>query len=96
MVSGRGVMGLYFAGMTGLEGPNRFSVGQWQHDPVRPPRLLTAQCAFECQVHSVTMLATHGLVIGDVDAVHVTDAVRPLLYHDGAFATLSADPGLTI
>lgn len=78
-----------FAGMTGLEGHDRFSMGDWQHDPDRPPRLRTAQCAFECQVHSVTMLSTHGLVIGDVDMVHVAEGDRPLLYHDGMFATLA-------
>lgn len=79
-----------FAGMTGLDGATRFSVGEWHFSENDAPRLLSAQCAFECSVHSVTMLSTHGLVIGDVRAIHVADPGRPLIYHDGRFATLTA------
>ena len=78
-----------FAGMTGLEGAARFSVGEWAIEGDAPPRLLTAECSFDCAVYSVTLLATHGLVIGDVRDVHISAPQVPLIYHDGQFTTVS-------
>jgi flavin reductase (DIM6/NTAB) family NADH-FMN oxidoreductase RutF len=77
-----------FAGI-GVAPGDRFAAGAWVRTTDRAPRLASALAAFECSVHSITMLATHGLVIGDVDAVHITGADDPLLYHEGRFARLA-------
>ena len=80
-----------FAGMAGpAASESPFTEGEWAMAEDRAPRLLSAIAAFECRVHSINMLATHGLVIGDVEAVHVQPGAPPLLYHDGAFARLAA------
>ena len=34
---------------------------------------------------------SHGLIIADIKAVHVTPNVKPLLYADGAFVKLASD-----
>ncbi len=78
-----------FAGIGAAPGEDRFAAGAWVRTENRAPRLASALAAFECSVHSITMLATHGLVIGDVDAVHITGADDPLLYHEGRFARLA-------
>jgi flavin reductase (DIM6/NTAB) family NADH-FMN oxidoreductase RutF len=78
-----------FAGMGHVPPTGKFGVGEWEMAEDRAPRLRSALVAFECKVHSVTMLSTHGLAIGDVTAVHVAPHCGPLLYHDGQFAGLA-------
>ncbi len=75
-----------FAGM-GMQGASdKFAEGQWLRDNGRAPRLASAIVSFECVLHSMTLLATHCLAIGDVTNVHIGHAPqRPLLYHDGQF-----------
>lgn len=79
-----------FAGIGPVRVDDPFTTGGWILAGDRAPRLATAIAAFECRVHSITMLTTHGLVIGDVASVHVAPGSDPLLYHDGAFTSIAA------
>lgn len=81
-----------FAGILPASPSGKFGVGQWTADEGRPPRLLSAMTSFECSVHSLTLLSTHGLAIGDVTDVHIHSTPDgPLLYHDGRFGKLAID-----
>ncbi len=66
----------------------RFEVGQWQLDPKAPPMLKDALAVFECKVTEVHPYGSHNIVIGDVVAVNTPARGRPLLYHDGGYASL--------
>lgn len=77
-------------------GSDRFDIGEWILADGRAPRLSSALAAFACEVHSITMLGSHGLVIGDVVEVFNSAQTPPLLYHDGSFATISTNSDMVI
>lgn len=80
-----------FAGMHGPSTDGKFSAGNWRMSEGCSPRLESAIVSFECRVHSLTLLSTHCLAIGDVTAVHLgSPGDNALLYHEGQFAQLSA------
>lgn len=78
-----------FAGMTGLEGDDRFSVGEWREGDLGQPILTTALVSFECVIESLVGRSTHDIVIGEVQAVHLGEKTDPLLYMDRSFGTFA-------
>lgn len=75
-----------FAGFTGLEGPERFEVGEWSTGSLGMPILAGALVAFECVVDTVVPRSTHDVLIGSIEAVTISDApIEPLLYVDRSF-----------
>jgi flavin reductase (DIM6/NTAB) family NADH-FMN oxidoreductase RutF len=78
-----------FAGMTDLEGPGRFVVGDWRDGDLGQPVLESAVVSFECVIESLVSRSTHDIVIGEVRAVHLGPSADPLLYMDRAFGTFS-------
>ena len=81
-----------FAGMMGgsqdknfKEG--RFEDGLWDVAATGAPILKTALASFDCRVAMIMDTGSHGVVIGDIQHVHVGDARAPLLYSDGQFTT---------
>lgn len=78
-----------FAGMTGLNGEDRFSVGEWRVGDLGQPVLATALVSFECVIESLVGRSTHDIVIGEVRAVHLGEKADPLLYMDRAFGTFA-------
>lgn len=79
-----------FAGMSLDKAVDKFSSGLWVRAEDRAPRLASALVSFECAVHSLTLLSTHCLAVGDVLDVHMAEpSPMPLLYHDGQFAQLA-------
>lgn len=80
-----------FAGMRPSSVGGKFAAGEWIWDEDCSPRLESALVSFQCSVHSLTLLSTHCLAIGDVAQVHLgSPASGALLYHDGQFAGLAA------
>lgn len=74
---------------TGDQGVARFNVGQWSFGENLPPVLTDAEASFLCHVRDLHVYGTHTIVIGDIQAVQVnTQAPQPLLYHNGAYATI--------
>lgn len=74
-----------------LTGEDRFGLGPWTADPLTGlPLLADAQCALVCEVDQVTTVGTHSVVIARVVAARSRDAVSPLVYLDGGFASVAA------
>lgn len=81
-----------FAGILAAPATGKFGLGQWTTDDGKSPRLTSAMAAFECSVHSLTLLSTHCLTVGDVTDVHIRSSPDgPLLYHEGRFGKLAID-----
>ncbi|NND83709.1 MAG: flavin reductase [Acidimicrobiia bacterium] len=79
-----------FAGFSGLEGPDRFTVGDWHTGDLGLPILGGALASFECSVDEVVVRSSHDVFIGAIEAVHLADGdVDPLLYLDRAFGGFS-------
>lgn len=71
---------------------DRFQMGEWTTGRYREaPVLQGAVCSFECAISEILNAVSHGLIIADIKAVHVTSNVKPLLYADGAFVKLASD-----
>lgn len=80
-----------FAGSTALSGAQRFDPEHWLSEPGFSPRLAKATSAIACTVHSLTVLDTHAIVVGSVEAVwNAAEDKAPLVYHQQAFRTLCA------
>ena len=67
------------------KGDDRFTVGDWQDDPMGRPLLAGAQANLLGIVEKVILYGTHGVVITRVDDVQVAQEVVPLLYMDGGY-----------
>ena len=79
-----------FAGRTGLCGTGKFADAGWVIEEGLPPRLAGALSAIRCTVHSMQLVGTHAIVVGDVQQVWNHTEARPLVYQDQAFQTLCA------
>lgn len=76
-----------FAGRTGLTGAERFGT-EWHVEAGFPPRLPAAISSIACRVHSMTLVETHAIVIGEVEQVWNGSEQAPLVYHRQEFATV--------
>lgn len=75
-----------FGGAT--RGESRFEHGRWKTSRHGVPFLDDAQSNIFCTVDRLFGYATHGIVIGRVDAVRLPgDEVRPLIFADGRVMT---------
>lgn len=77
-----------FAGRSGLTGSRKFAEGGWIMAPGRPPRLAAALSALHCTVHSLQMIGTHAIVVGNVVEVWNQLDRPPLIYADRTFQSL--------
>lgn len=71
-----------------VRGEERFAVGAWENGEGGPPYLSDAQASFICRQVKFVEHGTHGIFLGEVQAVHVLDAVDPLIYVDGRYRAL--------
>lgn len=77
-----------FGGQRPVRGMGRFAYGAWHRGALDTPLLTGARVAFECVVAETLGYATHRIVVGRVAEIHFGDpAARPLVYHDGRYAT---------
>ena len=64
----------------------RFAGGHWSTDAETGlPWLDDAQANLTCRVAKMIPYGTHSIVIGEVEAVRLSDTVEPLIYQDGAY-----------
>jgi flavin reductase (DIM6/NTAB) family NADH-FMN oxidoreductase RutF len=64
----------------------KFSQGLWLKLATNAPVLESALVGFDCRVNQAVMAGTHGIFLGDIQAVHVRKvAAKPLLYAHGAY-----------
>ncbi len=69
-----------FAGMRGLEGAARFTVGEWQALETGAPVLLDAAAAFDCEVADTVEQGTHAVLFARVRAVRLGPDAGGLVY----------------
>ncbi|MDH7799364.1 MULTISPECIES: flavin reductase family protein [unclassified Beijerinckia] len=90
LAEGQADIAACFAGMNAVA--DRFTVGAWRPGGYKgDPVLGDALCTFECAIAEIVDAVSHGLIIADIKAVHVTASARPLLYADGRFSKLEDD-----
>ncbi|MDH2346152.1 MULTISPECIES: flavin reductase [unclassified Bradyrhizobium] len=77
-----------FAGTTGVRGEDRFASGSWGRLQTGAPILLDSVTSFDCSIEQIVQFATHDLMVGRVEAVQTAPVKTPLLYMDGAWASL--------
>jgi flavin reductase (NADH)/flavin reductase len=79
-----------------LPGSEKFALGAWTTLSTGAPILGSAIAAFDCTLVKVVEVATHGILLGEVQglALH-PDGVKPLLYVDGAYGAFAHHEMLT-
>jgi flavin reductase len=74
-----------FAGRTGVQGSERFAVGEWTTLATGSPVLTSAVVAFDCRIVEVRAVASHNVFFGAVEAVRLGPAGPALVYHERAY-----------
>jgi len=80
-------LAMHFAGMMGEAENNRFSEGDWSVGTVGGPVLKDALVSFDCKVSEISEQGTHGIIIGEIQDIHLGSVGSPLFYLDGKFVT---------
>ncbi|MBL8832989.1 MAG: flavin reductase family protein [Rhodospirillales bacterium] len=82
-------LALRFAGVTGVQGDERFARGDWIAAATGAPVLADALAYFDCRLVDRVESGTHTVFIGEVRAAHSRKNGAPLLYAAGAFQALA-------
>jgi flavin reductase len=77
-----------FAGRTGVQGAERFNVGEWMVLATGSPVLMPAVIAFDCRISEVRSVGSHNVFFGTVETVRLGPAGPALVYHDRAYKPL--------
>lgn len=72
-------------------GEERFAQGQWRRDERGTPFLADAQAAVVCIPDARYAYGSHDIFVGKVVAVHLGEAIDPLVYADGSYRVLKED-----
>ncbi len=79
-----------------LSGAEKFALGSWTTLSTGSPVLTSAIATFDCKLVNVVAVATHGILLGEVQALHLHAAgAKPLLYVDGAYGAFAHHEMLT-
>jgi flavin reductase len=74
-----------FAGRTGVQGTDRFGIGDWTVLSTGSPVLSTAVIAFDCRIIEVRAVASHNVFFGAVESVRLGPTGPALVYHERAY-----------
>ncbi len=69
-----------FAGRAGLQGLERFTIGQWDELQTGSPALLTSLVSFDCRISDARVVATHHVIIGDIISIRLGECKAALVY----------------
>jgi len=69
-----------FAGRTGLQGQERFTVGEWEKLDTGSPALATSLVSFDCRIAEARIVATHHVIIGEVVRTRLGERKSALVY----------------
>ncbi len=69
----------------GANGEERFSIGTWHTAAENVPYLEGAQANIMCTVDAAFAYGTHGIFVGKVQQVTVSESIDPLLYMNGRY-----------
>ena len=79
-----------------LPGSEKFALGKWSSLVTGAPILESAIAVFDCKLTQVVEVATHGILLGEVQALNLHSAgAKPLLYVDGAYGAFAHHEMLT-
>lgn len=76
----------------GRRGADKFSHGTWSTSPLGNPVLHGCAIWLDCTLEAVHEGGDHHIAVGRIDSLGVREDARPLLYHRGSYARVSA-PG---
>jgi flavin reductase (DIM6/NTAB) family NADH-FMN oxidoreductase RutF len=71
-----------FAGRSGLEGAERFTLGRWLVLATGAPLLATSLVSFDCRLSDARVVATHHVIIGEILGIRLGEG-GPALVHQG-------------
>ena len=74
-----------FAGRSGAQLAERFSLGEWTTLKTGAPVLASAIVAFDCRSIETKAMASHNVVFGAVEAVRMGKSGPVLVYHERAY-----------
>jgi flavin reductase len=74
-----------FAGRSGVQLAERFSLGEWIALKTGAPVLASAVVAFDCRTIEIKAMASHNVVFGAVEAVRIGQSGPALVYHERAY-----------
>jgi len=74
-----------FAGRTGVQGTDRFQIGDWTVLSTGSPVLASAVIAFDCRIIEVRAVASHNVFFGAVETVRLGPSGPALVYHERAY-----------
>lgn len=69
-----------FAGRTELQGPDRFSKGEWDKLVTGAPVLTTSLVSFDCRLSDARVVATHHVIIGEIVNIRLGERKPALVY----------------
>jgi flavin reductase len=69
-----------FAGRAGLQGAERFTMGQWDVLETGSPALATSLVSFDCRISDARVVATHHVIIGEIVRIRLGEQRPPLVY----------------
>lgn len=76
-----------FAGRHRDRMADKFDVTGWTAMPSGLPRADAALVAFDCRLSSSTLVGTHHVLFGEVEAVHIAPRGQPLIYAHRAYGS---------
>jgi len=74
-----------FSGRTGVQGTDRFKIGEWTVLSTGSPVLASAVIAFDCRIIEVRAVASHNVFFGAVETVRLGPSGPALVYHERAY-----------
>src|SRR5262245_56168960 len=74
-----------FSGRTGVQGIDRFAIGDWTVLSTGSPVLTSAVVAFDCRIVEVRAVASHNVFFGAVESVRLGPAGPALVYHERSY-----------
>ncbi|WP_243373775.1 flavin reductase family protein [Microvirga solisilvae] len=77
-----------FAGRTALQGPDRFSKGEWTKLVTGAPVLATSLVSFDCRLSEARVVATHHVIIGEIMNIRLGEPRPALVYHGRLYRDL--------
>jgi flavin reductase (DIM6/NTAB) family NADH-FMN oxidoreductase RutF len=84
-------LAMRFAGLDGEPETDRFNAGDWITGETGAPMFGNALVSFGCEVESILDAGSHGIVIGRIAEVQVSEeeTSEPLCYIDGRWTTMT-------
>jgi flavin reductase len=77
-----------FGGMGGVRGCAKFEQGNWNILQSDVPTLSDSLVSFDCRVDEILEVGTHSIFVGLITEAHFGESGDPLVYCNGAFASL--------